>query len=112
MSKKETTDDTNEYSEVITISDPLIEPFFITKDRYCYTVNLKTKTNPKYTEKGDSKEIIKSIGHYSSLAHALKVIGKDKVQFKKEYNNINEYIDEFKRVNEEVYKFLQKYTNE
>lgn len=101
-----------DYSTNITIKDPLIEPFFVIKDRYCYTLHMVTKTNPKYTVDGTSKEVVKTLGHYPDLVHCLKRIANDKVQFKKEYKSIKEYINEYNKIKTETETFMKSFLDE
>jgi hypothetical protein len=112
MENEEFLEEKEDYSTNITIKDPLLEPFFVIKDRYCYTLHMKTKTNPNYTADGTSKEVVKTIGHYADLAHCLKRIANDKVQFKKEYNSIKEYLKEYNKINEDVKTFMKSFLDE
>ena len=82
-------------SEFKTIRDPLIEPFFITIDQYCYTLN--TMSVP--FEGG--KSYLKSIGHYSDFDSCLAKITRLRVN-NQNYNSIREYINEYKRLIDEL----------
>jgi len=79
-----------EYTRFIT--DPVMEPYFISMDDHCMTVNIKIMPDVRYSDSG--KEYTKIIGHYSNLGLALKSIAKDKVN-SKSYNSIKSYIDEY-----------------
>lgn len=105
-------DEKENYSTNITIKDPLLEPFYVVKDSYCYTLHMKTKTNPKYTVDGTSKDIVKTIGHFTDLASCLKRIAKEKVHFKREYNSVMEYVNEYNRINDEVKTYMKNHINE
>jgi len=110
--ENENFEENEDYSTNITIRDPLLEPYFIIKDKYCYTLHVKTKTNPKYTVDGTSKETIKSVGHFANIVSCLKRIARDKVHFKKEYNSIQEYINEFNRIKEDSETFCKSFLDE
>jgi len=97
----------DEYNTSITLTDPLIEPFFIIKDRHGYVLNMKTKTNPNYTVDGSSKEIIKFMGHYAHITDCLNKIATHGVHMKKNYTSIKEYINEFNSIKEKSNKFLK-----
>jgi hypothetical protein len=112
MENEEFLEEKEDYSTNITITDPLLEPFFVVKDRYCYTLHMKTKTNPNYTVDGTSKDVIKTIGHFPDLPHCLKRIASNKVQFKKEYTSIREYINEYKKIQNETEIFMKSFLNE
>ena len=98
-----------------TIKDPSIEPFYISKDQYCYTVvetiTPDEKNIGKFGKKDNGnqgKDYEKPLGHYSSLAAALKKIAKSKLDLKAEYSTIMEYIDEWQRQQDEMAKLLNK----
>lgn len=81
------------------IKDPVLEPFHLSKDQYCYTVvetiTPDEKNLGRFGNKGnknEGKDYEKSLGHYGTLAHALKKIAKLKLDKKPEYDSILEYI--------------------
>ena len=77
------------------INDPVMEPYFISMDDNCMTVNIKITPDTRYSDSG--KEYTKVVGHYSNLASALKSIAKDKVN-SKPYDSIQGYINEYQTV--------------
>ena len=98
-----------------TIKDPAIEPFYISKDQYCYTV-METitpdeKNIGKFGKKDNGnqgKDYDKPMGHYSSLSSALKKISISKLDLKSEYSTIMEYINEYDKQQESMAKLLNK----
>lgn len=84
-----------EYTRFIT--DPLMEPYFISVDDNCMTVNIRVMPDARYTNSG--KEYTKVIGHYSNLSSALKSIVKDKINTQS-YDSLQEYIQEYKSITE------------
>lgn len=96
----------SEYSTAITIKDPALEPYYIIKDSYCFTVHQNSMSNPNYTDDGVSKSYIKTLGHYVTLGAALKSITVEKMHFKKEYNSIKEFIKEYEQVQTTINKIL------
>ena len=82
------------------IKDPLLEPFHIGKDRYCYTVFETVTPDPKYADensKGNTYE--KSLGHHSHFGNALKAIAREKLhKNEQDYNSIKEYISNVRRM--------------
>ena len=91
------------------IKDPAIEPFFISKDQYCYTVYENVTPDPDNLEKGvKGKEYQKAVGHYGRLGHALNKIAKSKVDLKEEYDSIVSYIREFEKQNKSMEELLNK----
>lgn len=93
-----------ESSSSIVIKDPLIEPYFITRDQYCYTINEVTTPDPKYTSSG--KTYIRSLGHYSKFNICLEEIALQKLN-KKNYSSIKEYIAEWKKITESFKNLIE-----
>ena len=98
-----------------TIKDPSIEPFYISKDQYCYTVvetiTPDEKNIGKFGKKDNGnqgKDYEKPLGHYSSLGSALKKIAKSKLDLKTDYSTIMEYIGEWQRQQDDMEKLLNK----
>lgn len=79
-----------EYTRFIT--DPSMEPYFISMDDNCMTVNIKVTPDSRYSDSG--KEYTKIVGHYNNLSGALKAIVKDKTN-SKSYDSLKEYINEY-----------------
>jgi hypothetical protein len=77
------------------INDPIMDPYFISMDDNCMTVNLKVIPDSRYSDSG--KEYTKVIGHYSNLPSALKSIAKDKIN-SKSYDSLQEYINTYSSV--------------
>ena len=65
--------------------------------------NLKKKDNGN---RGQNYE--KQLGYYTNLAGALKVIAKYKLNNKKEYSTVLEYVKEWETQKEEISKLLSK----
>jgi hypothetical protein len=86
--------DTKE-SNAKTITDPLLEPYYIAMDQYCYTVFETITPDPTFTENG--KNYFKSVGHYSNVGDALNAIAKRKAT-SKSYNSIREFIEDYKQI--------------
>ena len=82
-----------EYTRFIT--DPAMEPYFISMDDNCMTVNVKVIPDVRYTDSG--KEYTKIIGHYSNLGTALRSIAKEKVNGKS-YDSLKESVTQFSNI--------------
>ena len=82
-----------EYTRFIT--DPAMEPYFISMDDNCMTVNIKVIPDARYSDSG--KEYTKIVGHYSNLSAALKSIAKDKAN-SKSYDSLKDYIEEYNKL--------------
>lgn len=89
------------------IRDPKIEPYFISKDAYCYTIYKNVIPDTKYTENNQpGKEYQKSIGHYSSFGSCLKALAKEKLDNKQHYDSIKDYIQTFKNLETSIKELL------
>jgi uncharacterized protein YutD len=86
-----------------TITDPLMEPYFITVDDKCMTVNIKIMPDARYTDSG--KEYNKIIGHYSNITSALKSIAKDKTN-SQSYDSLHNYVQEYKSITEKLTQII------
>ena len=86
-----------------TITDPLMEPYFITVDDNCMTVNIKIMPDARYTDSG--KEYNKIIGHYSNITSALKSIAKDKTN-SQSYDSLHNYVQEYKSITEKLTQII------
>lgn len=94
---------------VTIIKDPLMEPYYVSKDDYCYTVYETITPQEKYLEEGsEGKEYIRPIGHYSSFASTLVKISEVKLNLNnKEYNSLKEYIGEWRKIKEEITQLIE-----
>jgi len=81
-------------SNTTTITDPGLEPFYITKDAYCYTI--MERVTPSFTE--STKQYMRSIGHYSNFGLCLKAIAKLKLDANRDYTSVKEYLQEYKQI--------------
>ena len=92
------------------IKDPNLEPFYISKDKYCYTVIeliTPTRTRSKSTKLKEPYE--KSIGHYTHINHALKAIAKGRLTSPpKLYTSVKDYLSYYEEINEELKTLLNK----
>lgn len=86
------------------IKDQILEPFYIGKDSYCYTVYEVVTPEAKNLEAGsEGKDYEKPVGHYSSFGKALLAAAKAKLNSKEEaYNSVAEYLAEWERIQKEI----------
>ena len=82
-----------------TISDPMLEPYFITKDELCYTVNERiTPNKDHFRSKGNGTEYAKPQGYYPEFQQALQKIAKEKLHTRKDYTSLLEYLNDYKLI--------------
>jgi len=86
-------------STITIIKDPLMEPFYVSRDSHCYTVYENVTPDARYTEGNKpGKDYSKVVGHYSSFGGSLSRIAKEQINLKSEYNSIREYLTEYNNI--------------
>lgn len=86
-------------STITIIKDPLMEPFYVSRDSHCYTVYETITPDARYTENNKpGKDYSKVVGHFSSFGSSLVQIAKGQVNLKSQYSSIREYIGEYKKI--------------
>tara|TARA_R110000851_G_C12648759_1_gene519914 strand:- start:201 stop:482 length:282 start_codon:yes stop_codon:yes gene_type:complete len=69
------------------IKDPVLDPYYIQLDDYCYIAQKST-----FSEAGH--EYQNTVGHYSSLGLCLEAIARDDTK-SKNYNSLREFVERF-----------------
>ncbi len=93
------------------IKDPNLEPFFITKDKYCFSVMEMVQPTRKRNsnDKTPLEPYEKAVGHYTSLGGALKVIARGRLNDPQTtYKSVKEYLDRLEELNEEMKLLMKK----
>jgi len=92
------------------IKDPKLEPFFISRDKYCYSVMEVITPQERYLEKGSKgKPYEKAIGHYTSLGGALKKIARGRLDAPAaEYSSVKGYLDRHEELLNEMKNLLKE----
>jgi len=81
------------------IKDPLIEPYYIQLDDYCYAVQ-------KGITAGESgKEYQQTLGYYQTLGKALEAIAKNEAM-SISYDTIQDYIDNYNKIVNRLSKII------
>lgn len=89
--------------EFTTISDPLMEPFYITKDDMCYTVVERIIPDKgHFRTVGKGKEYSKPQGYYPNFEQALRKVADEKLNTGKEYDSLSEFLNEFKEIKSNI----------
>jgi hypothetical protein len=103
-------DENDTQSNLCTIKDPNMEPFYIVKDATNFTVmELSTSMRGFAGKKATGKEVEKIIGHYSNFSNALNRVAKEKFyQNENSYNSIQDYIETWNTVKEGIETMLNK----
>jgi len=88
---------------ITTISDPLMEPYYITKDDMCYTVVEKiTPNEDHFRSNGKGKEYSKPQGYYPRFDQALFKVTQEKLNTRKDYKGLNEFLDEYRKIENNI----------
>ena len=103
---------------MIIIKDPILEPFYVGKDAYNYTVfeTVPATLSGKGRRKKDAvveldpdgKTYDKPLGYYTTLGNAIGAIAKQKTPKTASFNSIKEYMDELKSINQETQNLINK----
>jgi hypothetical protein len=103
-------DENDTQSNLCTIKDPSMEPFYIVKDATNFTVIEKSISTRGFAGKESTgKETEKTLGYYTSFKNALNRVAKEKFyQGQSEYSSIQEYIDTWSKVKDGMETMLNK----
>ena len=91
---------------ITVITDPLLEPYYITKDDLCYTVNERIIPNKDhFRSKGNGKEYAKPQGYYPEFGQAIKIISDELRHTKRKYDSLIEYIEEYRVIENNIKEY-------
>ena len=90
-------------STITIIKDPLMEPFYVSRDSHCYTVYENITPDSKYTENNKpGKDYSKVVGHYGTFGACLNRIAREQTNLTSEYNSIKEYLTEYNNIETKI----------
>jgi hypothetical protein len=103
-------DENDTQSNLCTIKDPLMEPFYIVKDTTNFIVMTKSISTRGFAgKKSTGKETEKPLGFYTSFKNALNRVAKEKFyENQAEYDSIQEYISTWNTVKDGLETMLNK----
>ena len=79
-----------------TVKDPVLEPFYCSRDNHGWTVFEMVKPQEQYTTESSSGEAYKkAISHPASFGGCLKAIAELKTNSKGDYNSVSSYIQTY-----------------
>ena len=94
--------ETKRRKSIQTITDPLLEPFFITKDEYSYTVKQNVTSDAShFRSKGKSKTYEKSLYYFPTFGSALNKIAELKAGVDN-YDSLEEYINNYTKISTNI----------
>ena len=96
------------FKEVQKITDPSLDPYFITRDDNCFTVKELVQPNSgHFRTQGKGKSYEKALCYFPKFESAIDKISRLKMD-KSEYTSIRSYIDEYEQVNNNLINFLKE----
>tara|TARA_R110000796_G_scaffold89517_2_gene192985 strand:+ start:144 stop:467 length:324 start_codon:yes stop_codon:yes gene_type:complete len=97
--------ETKTRKSIQTITDPLLEPFFITKDEYSFTVKQNVKSDSShFRSKGKAKTYEKSLYYFPTFERALQKIATLQTGLE-EVSSLEEYINQFTQISNNIKKY-------
>tara|TARA_R100000742_G_C4207660_1_gene34916 strand:- start:167 stop:478 length:312 start_codon:yes stop_codon:yes gene_type:complete len=91
------------------IEDPNMDPFFITKDEHCYTVNRRIKSNANhFRSTGKSKTYSKALTFHSKFEDALKRITEEQLHTKEHYTNLSDFLNHFLTIENNIKTYINE----
>ncbi len=91
------------------IEDPNMEPYYITKDDNCYTVNIKIKSNANHFRAiGKGKTYSKALTFHSKFEDALKRITEEQLHTKEHYKNLSGFLDKFLTIENNIKTYINE----
>ena len=95
------------------IEDPAMEPYFITKDDNCYTVNQRIQSNADhFRSTGKSKEYTKALTLHANFGQALNRITQDQLHDKKSHSSLEGFLQQFRQIEENIKNYINNNKNE
>ena len=93
---------TTKRKSIQTITDPLLEPFFITKDEYSYTVKQNVTSDAShFRTKGKAKTYEKSLYYFANMDQALQKIANLKADIGN-FDSLEEYINNYLKISTNI----------
>jgi len=88
--------------KIQTIKDPLLDPYFITRDEYSFAVKEMVKSDAThFRSKGKSKVYEKSHYYFSKFDQALSKIATLK-SGDGDFDNLEEYINNYQQISNQI----------
>ena len=97
--------ETKRRKSIQVITDPILDPFFITKDEYSYTIKQNVKSDSShFRSKGKSKTYEKSLYYYPNFGDAINKIAKLKADLD-DFDDLNKYIKNYKEISNQIKEY-------
>jgi len=91
------------FKQIQTITDPALEPYFLTKDEYCFTVKENVAPNSNhFRTQGKGKSYEKSLFYFATFESALEKIATLKLFEKEYYNSLQDYLEDYNVISNQI----------
>ena len=91
------------FKQIQTITDPALEPYFITKDEYSFTVKENVAPNTDhFRTKGKGKSYEKSLSYFPTFEGALEKIATLQLSKKESYNSLKDYLKDYNLISNQI----------
>ena len=91
------------------IEDPVLEPYFITNDENCYTVNIKIKSDANhFRSTGKSKTYTKALTFHATFKSALERITKAQLHTKESFKSLKDFLDNYKTIETNIKNYINE----
>lgn len=91
------------------IEDPSLEPYFITNDENCYTVNIKVVSDANhFRSTGKSKTYTKALTFHANFGSALERVTKDQLHTKKSYKSLSDFLEYYKTIETNIKNYINE----
>jgi hypothetical protein len=92
-----------------TIRDSRLDPYFITKDEYSYTIKqVVTSDSSHFRSKGKSKTYEKSLYYVSNMGQALNKVAALRTDMEN-YDNLDDYIKNYQSISDQIKSYTDEY---
>lgn len=90
------------------IQDPLLEPYYVSADKECFTVLERTFSDPTHRlSKGESKEGFKIMGYYTKFEDCLNKIAKLQLLETEQYSAVQDFLEEYNKISDKIKKYTE-----
>tara|TARA_B110000858_G_scaffold53300_1_gene61915 strand:+ start:1286 stop:1603 length:318 start_codon:yes stop_codon:yes gene_type:complete len=94
------------FKQIQTISDPSLEPYFITKDEHCFTIKENVSPNSNhFRTQGKGKDYEKSLFYFPTFQQALERIATLQLSQKENYNNLQDYLEKYNLISNQIKQY-------
>jgi len=86
-----------------TIKDPVLEPYYVSKDNHGFTIHEVITPDANNLEEGsEGKDYIKAISHPSTFGGCLKRIAQLKTNDGRDYSSIKSYLAQYQKITNQI----------